>query len=238
MESGCDIKQARRQIHLVDSEGLITSHRSKLAHHKKNFAHELHKYCATLEDAVDVIKPTVLIGVSASSGAFNKHVLNKLVEHTPLAPVVFALSNPTSKAECTAAQAYEWTNGQCIFASGSPFDPLELHDGTKRIPGQGNNAYIFPALALAAISVEAKHLTDSDMYVAAKALSGLVSKERLKLGCVYPSLDEIRKVSLTVATAVAENIYERGDAALLPKPADLREYIQSTMYDPSAGEDL
>eukprot|EP00615_Pteridomonas_danica_P004383 CAMPEP_0114335658 /NCGR_PEP_ID=MMETSP0101-20121206/5188_1 /TAXON_ID=38822 ORGANISM="Pteridomonas danica, Strain PT" /NCGR_SAMPLE_ID=MMETSP0101 /ASSEMBLY_ACC=CAM_ASM_000211 /LENGTH=467 /DNA_ID=CAMNT_0001467323 /DNA_START=263 /DNA_END=1666 /DNA_ORIENTATION=- len=239
MESGCSLQEARKHIHLVDSEGLITKSSrggedmTKLAKHKQPYAHDIYKSAKDLTEAVDVIKPSVLIGVSAQSGAFNKKVLNKLSEHTPLAPVVFALSNPTSKAECTAAQAYEWTHGNCIFASGSPFDPVELHDCSIRIPGQGNNAYVFPALALAAISVQAKHLTDSDMYVAARALSELVSEERLASGCVYPSLDEIREVSAVVATAVGHNIIKRGDSALPMVPADLKKYIQSTMYDPS-----
>ena len=181
-----------------------------------------------------MIKPTAIIGVSAQGGTFTKEVVEKMTklnEH----PLIFALSNPTSKAECTATDAYTWSNGKCVYASGSPFDPVTLPDGRHFVPGQGNNAYIFPACGLAAVAAKALTITDEDFLVAAQALAGLVPKDKLAVGCCYPDLSDIRLVSQKVAAAVAKNIYDTGRSEMknLDKDFDWFKHCGSQMYYPS-----
>mmetsp|Transcript_25598 Transcript_25598/g.80137 ORF Transcript_25598/g.80137 Transcript_25598/m.80137 type:complete len:678 (-) Transcript_25598:103-2136(-) len=236
-ETGESIEEARKRIYLMDSAGLITDKRAKtedLAEHKLPYAHaDPHPdvHCKpTLADVVRDVEPTVLLGVSAQAGAFTKEVIRKMKgEH----PLILALSNPTSKAECTAKQAYEWSHGKAIFASGSPFAPVKLHDGEERVPGQGNNAYVFPGIGLGAIAAGTTRIDDEDMYIAAKTLAETVSEERLAKGCLYPPLSEIRDVSAKIATAIALRAHEKG-AATVPMPENMLEYVRSIMYDPFA----
>jgi len=153
-------------------------------------------------------------------------------------PIIFALSNPTHKCECTAEQALLWSDGTAVFASGSPFDPLTvtLKDGKQLsyTPGQGNNSYIFPALGLACNAVKMSHMPDNIFYAAALALSKTVKKEEVvATGCIYPDLRTIRMVSAAVATAVAEEAYVLG-VARLPRPVDIANHIQQAMWKPES----
>jgi len=142
VEGGVCLEEARKRIFLVDSKGLVTNaRRAELQHHKLNFAHQVEQECPTLLSAVQFLKPTALIGVSAVAKTFDKAICETMAELND-APIIFALSNPTSKAECTAYEAYEWTDGKCVFSSGSPFDPVTLPDGRYFVPGQGNNCYM------------------------------------------------------------------------------------------------
>ena len=235
IECNVSVDEARKKIFLVDSQGLVTKKRldskASLPHHKVPYAHPIDVDCPDLMSACEYLKPTGLIGVSAQPKSFTKEMLQKMAEWNEQ-PIICALSNPTSKAECTAEEAYEWTNGRAIFSSGSPFDPVTLSDGTTRVPGQGNNAYIFPGVGLGILAAGATKITNHDMLIAAQTLALQVSEEQLAVGCLYPPLSEIRTVSKQIAVAVAENSYATGVATYLPKPDDLMARVTSLVYDP------
>jgi malate dehydrogenase (oxaloacetate-decarboxylating)(NADP+) len=231
LDCSVSIEEARKKIFLVDSKGLVTKARLEaLRHHKVNFAHEVSCECKDLKTAIEAIKPNVIIGVSAQPNTFDKEVCERMAELNDR-PIIFALSNPTSKAECTAEQAYKWTNGAAIFTSGSPFDPVTLEDGRRFAPGQGNNAYIFPGIGLGRLAARSTRITTHDMYIAAKALSEQVTEKDLQLGSLYPPLSEIREVSAKIAVAVALNAHETG-VATDSMPDDMLTHVKSLMYDP------
>src|SRR5271166_703900 len=154
---GMDVAQARRRCWLFDSKGLVVGERKDLAPHKRPYAHE-HAPVGSLVDAVRALRPTAITGVAAVGGAFTEQVLRTMAKQTKR-PIVFALSNPTSKAECTATQAYRWTEGRALFACGSPFDPVTLA-GHTFVPRQGNNSYIFPGVGLGVIATKASRVTE------------------------------------------------------------------------------
>lgn len=223
-------EEARRRCWLVDSQGLVVHGRAGLAAapHKLPYAHE-HPPLPDLLSAVQALQPTIIIGVSAQPGGFSQGVLQAMARLNDR-PIVFALSNPTTKAECTAEQAYTWTEGRAIFASGSPFPPVTLGDVTH-VPGQGNNAYVFPGVGLGVIACGARLVTDEMFFAAARALADQVSEADLEQGLVYPPLAEIREVSAAIAVAVARVAYERG-LATRPRPDDLLAHVQAQMYVP------
>ena len=145
-------------------------------------------------------------------------------------PIVFALSNPTSKAECTAEQAYRWSEGRAIFACGSPFDPVTV-GGRRFVPRQGNNSYIFPGVGLGVIAVRATRVTDAMFMAAARTLAAQVTQDDLDQGSIYPPLKNIREVSAHIAAAVADVAYREG-LTRLPRPADLLAFMKAQMYEP------
>ncbi len=220
---------ARRQCWFVDSKGLVVKSRTDLVEHKLRFAHE-HAPMATLLEAVRALKPAAIVGVSGMPQTFTEEVVRAMAEINRK-PVIFALSNPTSKAECTAEQCYTWTEGRALFASGSPFAPVTLN-GVKHVPGQGNNSYIFPGVGLGVIASEATRVTDEMFYIAARILADLVTEEDLQLGRLYPDLKRIREVSLRIATGVAEIAFARNLTPML-RPADLPAHIRDVMFDPT-----
>ena len=179
--------------------------------------------------AIRTLKPTAIIGVAAVGGTFTPEVLQTMAELNKR-PIIFALSNPTSKAECSAEEAYRHTGGRALFACGSPYDPVTL-DGKTFVPRQGNNSYIFPGVGLGAIVSGTRLVTDEMFMAAAHTLAELVSEADIKQGSLYPALPRIREVSAQIAVAVAKVAYERGLAAGVP-PNDLLGYVQSQMYDP------
>jgi malate dehydrogenase (oxaloacetate-decarboxylating)(NADP+) len=227
-EEGLSQTEARKRIWFVDSKGLIVKSREGLVEHKLHYAHD-QAPCADLLTAVKAVKPTMLVGVSGQARAFTEEIV-KTVGSYNQRPVIFALSNPTSKAECTAEEAYKWTDGRAIFASGSPFNPVTLN-GKLHVPGQGNNAYIFPGVGLGVVASGAKRVTDSMFVTAAKALAALLREEELAEGRIYPSLKRIHEVSLKIAVAVAEEAYA-SKLTDQPRPADLTAFIQSQMFNP------
>ncbi|MBI5529400.1 MAG: NAD-dependent malic enzyme [Deltaproteobacteria bacterium] len=228
VDEGLAPDEARRRCWFVDSSGLVVRGREGLAAHKLRFAHD-HAPCPDLAGAVEALRPTALIGVSTSPKAFTRPIVERMGafnEH----PIVFALSNPTSKAECSAEEAYNWTGGRAIFASGSPFPPCVLN-GRTYVPGQGNNAYVFPGVGLGAVACEARHITDRMFSEAAKALAACVLESDLEMGRIYPSLTRIREVSANIGAAVAAVAFKDG-LARIRKPANLLRHVKSVMWKP------
>jgi malate dehydrogenase (oxaloacetate-decarboxylating)(NADP+) len=225
---GLSEKEARNRCWFVDSKGLVVKRRSDLPEYKLPYAHD-YEYLRDFLSAVKSLKPTVIIGASGQSKAFTRPVLEAMAVYNQR-PIVFAMSNPTSKAECTAEEAYTWTEGRAIFASGSPFAPVTFK-GKTYVPGQANNAYVFPGIGLGVIACEATSVTDEMFFVAAKALANAVSEADLAQGRIYPSQTKLREVSAAIATAVAEVAYNQG-IARKSKPDDLPAFIKSQMYEP------
>jgi len=220
--------QARGRCWMVDSKGLVVAGRGDLAEHKKAYAHE-HEPVRDFIGAVRALRPTAIIGVGATPGLFTREVIEEMTRVNER-PIVFALSNPTSKSECTAAQAYEWSDGKALFASGSPFDAVEW-GGRRFVPRQGNNSYIFPGVGLGVVSVRSVRVTEEMFMAAARTLAECTGEEDLAQGSLYPPLNRVREVSARIATAVAEVAYRDGFAEV-ERPADLLEFMRGQMYDP------
>ena len=227
VEAGLSLEEARRRLWFVDVNGLIVQERTDLMPHNLPYAHE-HRRLGFL-DAIDAIKPHVLIGATGAPGTFTQPVIERLSEINTR-PVIFALSNPTSRAECTPEQAYAWSGGRAIFASGSPFAPVSYAGKTFR-PAQGNNAYVFPGIGLGAIACRARTLPDELFLVAARALADLVRRKDLEEGALYPPMRDIRKISLSIATSVARKAYEL-NLARGSRPRNIRRSVQTLMYTP------
>jgi len=228
ISDGLSKEAAKESCWFVDSTGLVVKSRDNLQAHKIPYAHD-HEFIADLLTVIKVLKPSVLIGVSGQPQTFTKPVIEAMTKFNER-PIIFALSNPTSKSECTAEQAYKWSKGRAIFASGSPFPPFQ-YEGKTYLPGQGNNAYIFPGVGLGVIACDASRVTEEMFFAAAKALACEVSDADLEAGCIYPPLRRIRATSASIATAVAEVAYGR-DLATKARPQDLRSFIESQMYQP------
>lgn len=225
------LEETRKKIWLVDSKGLIVSSRmDSLQHFKKPWAHE-HEPIKNLVDAVKAIKPTVLIGSSGVGRTFTKEVVEAMASFNEK-PIILALSNPTSQSECTAEEAYTWSEGRAIFASGSPFDPVE-YNGKVFVPGQSNNAYIFPGFGLGLIISGAIRVHDDMLLAASEALAKQATQENFDKGMIYPPFSNIRKISAHIAANVAAKAYELGLATRLPQPENLVEYAENCMYSPA-----
>ena len=224
---GLDEAAARERCWLVDSHGLVAKGRTDLPEHKLPYAHE-HAPVREFAAAVNALRPTAIIGVAATGGAFTEEVCRAMARLNDR-PIVFALSNPTSKSECTAEQAYRWTEGRAIVACGSPFDPVAL-GGRTFVPRQGNNSYVFPGVGLGAIACRARHMSDEMFMAAAHALAATVTEADLAQGSLYPPLTSIREVSARIAIAVAQTAYRQGLAAE-PAPVDLAAHVRSQMFD-------
>ncbi|KDP40863.1 hypothetical protein JCGZ_24862 [Jatropha curcas] len=230
-ENNMPVEETRKKIWLVDSKGLIVSSRmDSLQHFKKPWAHD-HEPMKTLLDAVNDIKPTVLIGTSGVGRTFTKEVVEAMASFYER-PIILALSNPTSQSECTAEEAYTWSQGRAIFASGSPFPAVE-YEGNTHVPGQANNAYIFPGFGLGLIMSGTIRVHDDMLLAASEALAAQVSQENFDNGLIYPPFTNIRKISAHIAANVAAKAYELGLATRLPQPKDLVKYAESCMYSPA-----
>ena len=227
-ETGMSIEEARKRCFLFDSKGLVTASRTGLVSHKKEFAHEAEPAESFLQ-AVQLLRPTAIVGVAALPNAFDSMVIGEMSRINER-PIIFALSNPTSKAECTAEMAYQFSEGRALFASGSPFDKVE-YNGKTFVPRQGNNAYVFPALGRAATFVKSKTMPTGMFLAASRKLADLVTEEDLERGSLYPALSEIRPISESISVAVAEWAYTHG-VATAQKPEDLDAAVKASMYVP------
>jgi len=229
MQEGLSEADARQRCWFVDSKGLLVKGRGdKLPSHKEPYAHD-HPQIKDFADAVAAIKPTAIIGVSGQARAFDEKVVRTFASMRKQ-HIIFSLSNPTSKSECTADEAYRWTDGRCLFASGSPFPAVEF-EGKKYLPGQGNNVYIFPAVGMGVMVSQARVVTDSMFLVAAQTLAAEVRREDIEVGRVYPSLTRIREVSFKIAVAVAELAWKES-LTDRPRPADIAADLRSKTFEP------
>jgi malate dehydrogenase (oxaloacetate-decarboxylating)(NADP+) len=229
MAEGMSEAEAKLKCWFVDSKGLVVKSRTDLVEHKRPYAHD-DVPVADFLAAVESLQPTAIIGVSGMPRTFTKPVVEAMARLNRR-PILFALSNPTSKSECTAEEAYTWSEGRAIFASGSPFPPV-MYKGKAFVPGQGNNAYIFPGVGLGVIASEAARVTDEMFFVAAKTLADLVTQDDLGEGRIYPSLTRIREVSAAIATAVANLAFQRG-LTTMSRPANLAAHVKAQMYEPT-----
>ncbi|KAK2905934.1 hypothetical protein Q8A73_009877 [Channa argus] len=229
-KEGVTREEAAKRIWMVDSKGLIVKGRSHLNHEKEEFAHD-HPHIKTLDEVVHTIKPTAIIGVAAIGGAFTEKIIKDMASSNER-PIIFALSNPTSKAECTAEQCYKLTEGRGIFASGSPFDKVTLADGRSFYPGQGNNAYVFPGVALGIIACGVRHISDDIFLTTAEAIADMVTEENLAEGRLYPPLNNIREVSFKIALKVVDYAYKHNLASVYPEPKDKEAFVLSHIYSP------
>lgn len=225
---GASETDARRRIWLMDSRGLVVRARNDLAEHKLGYAHD-HPPVGDFLSAIRELRPTAIIGVSAVGGTFTPEVLKTMAELNDR-PIVFALSNPTSKAECSAEEAYRHTGGTALFACGSPYDPVTF-DSRIFVPRQGNNSYIFPGVGLGAIASGATRITDEMFMAAARTLADLVTDADRAQGSLYPALPRIREVSCRIAVEVAKVAYQRG-VSTGRQPDDVLERVRSQMFEP------
>jgi malate dehydrogenase (oxaloacetate-decarboxylating)(NADP+) len=228
VNEGLTIEEARARNSLFDVNGLIISSRKDLADFQKPFAQKI-KPCSSFVDAINLIKPTGIVGVSTVPKLFNQQVIEAMSTINER-PIIFPYSNPTSRSECTAEEAYKWSKGNAIFASGSPFEPVTLL-GKTFIPGQGNNVYIFPAMGMAVLATQSSRVTEEMFIVAAKAVAEQVTQDELDSGLIYPPQSQILNASLRTATKIAEYIFEQG-LARVKKPKDIEAHIRKMAYKP------
>ena len=226
---GMTLEEARSRVHMFDVNGLLESSRTDLFDFQRPYAHP-HAPTRDFVAAIKDLKPTTIIGVSTIGGAFNQKVIEAMAAVNPR-PVILALSNPTSCAECTPEQAYTWSKGTAIYAAGVPFGPVHLN-GVTYLPGQANNFYIYPAIGMAVYATEAKRVTDEMFIEAAKTVADQVPPDLLKQGLMYPLQSNILETEIKTATRVATLVFERGLAGI-PRPADIEALIRSKVYKPA-----
>jgi malate dehydrogenase (oxaloacetate-decarboxylating)(NADP+) len=227
--AGLSERAAAERLWFTDIQGLIVAdRRDELLPHNLPYAHPRAR--ASFLEALDAVRPHVLIGATGAARSFTRAAIERMAAINER-PVIFALSNPTANSECTAREAYEWSDGRAIFAGGSPFGPVEVNGKILR-PGQSNNAYIFPGIGLGAVVANATRITDDMFLAAARTLAGTLRESDIAAGTVYPPLQNIREVSVAIATAVADIAFDAG-LARNDRPGNLDAAIRSSMYDPT-----
>jgi malate dehydrogenase (oxaloacetate-decarboxylating)(NADP+) len=219
---------AQSRVALFDRKGLVTADRETLHDYQRPFA-QRHAPIAQFVTAIETLRPTGIIGLSTVGGAFDQRVIEAMAR-VNARPMIFAYSNPTSRSECTAEQAYTWSAGRAVFASGSPFPPVSLGDRTF-VSGQGNNVYVFPAVGMAVFATGARRVTDEMFIAAANGVAEQVTPSDIAVGLVYPPVTGIFETELRVAARIAEVIFDRG-LARVERPADILAFIRSQAYVP------
>jgi malate dehydrogenase (oxaloacetate-decarboxylating)(NADP+) len=225
---GIELATARCRNALFDINGLLVTERTDLAEFQKPFAQD-RAPVSTFVGAIEALRPTGIIGVSAVPKLFTRDVIEVMARINER-PIIFPYSNPTSRSECTAEEAYRWSDGRAVFASGSPFPPVEIA-GRRFVPGQGNNVYIFPAMGMALFATEASRVTEEMFIVAARALAEQVTDENLSVGLIYPPQSRILHASLRVAERIAACIFDQG-LAQVPPTDDIGALIRARAYRP------
>ena len=225
---GMTLKDAQSRVYMFDVNGLLESTRKDLVDFQKPYAHK-HAPTRDFVAAIDSIKPTAIIGVSTIGGAFTQKVIETMSRINER-PVILALSNPTEHAECTAEQAYTWSNGKAIYAAGVQFAPVH-YGGQTFLPGQANNFYIFPAVGMAIFATEAKRVTDEMFIEAGQAVADLVPPNLLKQGLLYPLQSDILETEIQTAARVAKLAFDSG-LARVERPADMIAFIRRHVYKP------
>jgi len=225
---GLSLEDARSRISMFDINGLLEPSRSDLSDAQRVYAHRAPPSKELLK-AVETFKPTVLIGVSTKAGAFTKEIVEAM-SGLNKRPVIFALSNPTDKAECTAEQAYSWSKGKALYAAGVQFPDVHLN-GEVFHPGQANNFYVYPAVALAIYATRPRRITDACFVAAAEASADQVGPDLRAKGMLFPGQRNILEMEVTTATRVAEFIFDKG-LAQVKRPLDVRAWIEEQLYTP------
>ena len=230
MLEGLSADQARSRISLFDANGLLEPSRRDLYDFQKPYAHP-HAPSRDFVGVIESLKPKAIMGVSTKGKAFSQPVIEAMARLNKR-PIIFALSNPTDRAECTAEEAYRWSEGRALYAAGVPFPPVRFGNKTL-IPGQGNNVYIFPAVGLAIYATRAKRVTDEMFIAAARAVADQVTQAELDSSLLYPPQTEILKTEIATAVKVCEIIFARGLAGTgVDLPSDVRSFVEAKLYKP------
>jgi malate dehydrogenase (oxaloacetate-decarboxylating)(NADP+) len=232
MLEGLSEDQARSHLSLFDLNGLIEPSRGDLLDFQRPYAHP-HAPSRDFLALIESLRPTAIIGVSTKGKAFSQAVIEAMARLNRR-PIIFALSNPTDRAECTAEEAYRWSEGRALYAAGVPFPPVQL-DGKTLVPGQGNNLYIFPAIGLAVYATRARRVTDEMFVAAARGVAEQVTQAELDTGLLYPPQSQILETELKTARRVMEVIFDRGLAGV-ERPEDLAAFVASQLYKPEYPE--
>jgi malate dehydrogenase (oxaloacetate-decarboxylating)(NADP+) len=228
VDQGMTLQDAQARVHMFDVNGLLEPSRKDLVDFQRPYAHP-HTPTRDFVAAIESIKPTTIIGVSTIGGAFSQKVVEAMSRINER-PMIMALSNPTEHAECTAEQAYEWSNGKAIYAAGVQFPPVHFN-GQTFLPGQANNFYIFPAVGMAIYATQARRVTDQMFIEAASAVADQVSPDLLKQGLLYPLQADILETEIKTAARVAKLVFD-SKLAQVDRPADMEPFIRSHVYEP------
>ncbi|MGA7966315.1 MAG: NAD-dependent malic enzyme [Gammaproteobacteria bacterium] len=228
VQEGMTLEEARSRVHMFDVNGLLESTRTDLVDFQVPYAHK-HAPTHNFVEAIESIKPTTIIGVSTIGGAFNQKVVEAM-SRVNERPVILALSNPTEHAECTAEQAYQWSNGKAIYAAGVQFPPVHFKKQTF-LPGQANNFYIFPAVGMAIVATKAKRVSDEMFIEAARAVADQVTDKQREQGLLYPLQSNILEIEIKTAARVAALVFD-SDLADVKRPDDMEAFIREHVYEP------